>query len=106
MISRFSVLLAVALASGVEAADFEQRWAPVRDQPLGRVIPPAEDETSQEAPLGLRGAFQGQLAEYPRPPRSAAVRRGRKAKAGAGICARHGLRQVWTQDKRRWRCRK
>ena len=79
---------------------FEQRWPPaLLDLPLA-YTPVELDRAHQETPLGLQGAFQGQLAEYPRPP--AVVKR----RARADTCGRHKLRKVWAQNKRSWKCRK
>ena len=68
---------------------FGQRWAPLTAQPEGRLTVP-------DLVMPLGGAHT---------PTEAEVRRKPKA-GGADICGRHGLRKVWTQDKRSWRCKR
>ena len=44
--------------------------------------------------------------ELPPPPRRRIRARFAESKAKADVCSRHGMRRVWTDDRKSWRCRR
>lgn len=73
---------------------FQQRWAPVNSAPTALPIVPDLPTRTSEAPEP--------------PERVARVKalQERNRKRSRGICAAHGMRKVYTHNKRSWRCRR
>ena len=78
----------------VETPAFQQRWAPVSPSLPGRPITPDLPTRAHEAP---EPAAQVQ--------RVRALQK-RNYRKNRGVCAAHGMRKVYSANKRSWRCKR
>jgi len=83
-----------AYAPEPDPQPFGQRWAPVSPMPPGRPITPNLPTRAHEAPEPAERVQRVQALQK------------RNYKRNRGVCAAHGMRKVFSANKRSWRCKR